>query len=250
MAVMPAAEPAGMIRLEEARGRWVLAAAALGSGLAMLDATVVNVALPTLGERLAGLQWTVHAHAYARLAAVRARGRRRDARRCPRASRDWRRAAHARQLALMQASFVPQDRAKAIGAWSGLGGIAAAIGPFLGGWLVQAASWRYVFLVNVPVAALVIVVTLRHVPESRDPTASGRFDVPGAVLGAMGLVGTTFALIQGAEEGMSARVVASAAGGVAAFAAFVAVERRAPHPDAAVVHVRLPPFRPGRRCCR
>jgi EmrB/QacA subfamily drug resistance transporter len=253
-----------MIRLEEARGRWVLAAAVLGSGLAMLDATVVNVALPTLGRQLdaslAGLQWTVSAYTLTLASLILlggALGDRLGRRRVFVVGVVWFAgasllcgvavnvemlvAARALQgvggalltpgsLALMQASFVPADRAKAIGAWSGLGGVAAAVGPFVGGWLVQAASWRYVFLVNVPVAALVVAATLRHVPESRDPTTSGRFDVAGAALGALGLAGVTLALIDAADDGLSAQVILAALVGLAAFAGFVAVERRSAHP--------------------
>ena len=85
-------------------------------------------------------------------------------------------------LAILQATFREEDRGRAIGAWSGLGGIAAALGPFLGGWLVGVGSWRLVFLINVPLALLVVVVALRHVPETVDPQAPQRFDVPGALL--------------------------------------------------------------------
>ncbi len=73
-------------------------------------------------------------------------------------------------LAIIQASFHPQDRARAIGAWSGLGGVATAIGPFLGGWLIGSVSWRWIFLINAPLAVIVVLVALRHVPETRDPT--------------------------------------------------------------------------------
>ena len=72
-------------------------------------------------------------------------------------------------LAILEASFQPDDRGKAIGAWSGFGGVGTAIGPFLGGWLIQAVSWRLIFVINLPLAALVVAVALRHVPESRDP---------------------------------------------------------------------------------
>jgi MFS family permease len=72
-------------------------------------------------------------------------------------------------LATLEASFRPADRARAIGAWSGLGGIAIAAGPLVGGYLIVAASWRWIFFINIPVAVLVIVLSARHVPESRDP---------------------------------------------------------------------------------
>ena len=77
-------------------------------------------------------------------------------------------------LAIIQASFAPEDRGRAIGLWSGLGGVATAIGPFLGGWLVDAASWRWIFLLNVPLGIAVVTVAVRHVPETRDPNATGR----------------------------------------------------------------------------
>src|SRR5204862_2944618 len=99
-------------------------------------------------------------------------------------------------LAIIEAVFAPEDRGRAIGAWSGLGGIATAIGPFAGGWLVSAASWRWIFLLNVPLAAMVLVAA-RHVPETRDRDAAREIDLAGAVMGAVGLAGTTYALIEG-----------------------------------------------------
>ena len=125
-------------------------------------------------------------------------------------------------LAILQASFDPRDRARAIGAWSGLGGVATAIGPFLGGWLVDAASWRWIFLINLPVGVAVITVASRHVPESRDPDATGRVDWPGAVLGALGLAGLTLGL---SEQRWAAAVI-----GVVVLGAFVVTEWRTPPP--------------------
>src|SRR6267154_2621121 len=97
----------------------------------------------------------------------------------------------------MRRSSSRPGRGKAIGAWSGLSGVGSAIGPFLGGWLIQAVSWRLIFVINLPVAALVVAVGLRHVPESRDPGATGRIDVLGGTLVTLGLVGLTYGLIQG-----------------------------------------------------
>jgi EmrB/QacA subfamily drug resistance transporter len=243
----------------------VLLAAVLGSGLAGIDATVVNIALPTIGRDLrtdfAVLQWTVTAYTLTLASFILlggAIGDRYGRRRVFVLGVVWFAAASllcglaptapmlvaARalqgvggalltpgSLALIQASFAPSDRARAIGAWSGLGGVATAVGPFLGGWLVQAASWRLVFLINVPLAVAVVWAAQRHVPESRDPTATGRLDLPGAVLGALALGGTTFALIEAPNRGATSVPVALAAGvGLAAGAGFVLVQARSRHP--------------------
>ena len=134
-------------------------------------------------------------------------------------------------LAIIEASFRREDRAPAIGAWSGLGGVTAAIGPFLGGWLVQAASWRLIFLINLPLAAAVVWVSVRHVPETRDPGATGRLDWSGAVLAAVGLAGVVYALTDGPAEGWtSPPILATGLGGVAALVAFVLWERRTSNP--------------------
>jgi EmrB/QacA subfamily drug resistance transporter len=97
-------------------------------------------------------------------------------------------------LAILQASFAQEDRARAIGAWSGLTGVAAAIGPFVGGWLVEVANWRWVFLINLPVALFVVVVARRHVPDTRNPRASNHLDMVGSLLLALGLGALTFGL--------------------------------------------------------
>lgn len=225
----------------EPRARWVLVATVLGSGLAFIDATVVNVALPHIGDDLGagigGLQWTISAYTLTLASLILLGGSLGDrfGRRrvfvvgivwfalasllCGVAP-DIRTLVLARalqgvggalltpgSLAILQSSFRQEDRARAIGAWSGLGGIAGAAGPFLGGWLVQAASWRFVFLINLPLAAVVVTVAVRHVPESRDPLASRRLDVPGAVLGAVGLGSLTYGLIAWQSQGLSSLVV-------------------------------------------
>jgi EmrB/QacA subfamily drug resistance transporter len=133
-------------------------------------------------------------------------------------------------LAILQASFAPGDRARAVGAWSGLSGIAAAIGPFVGGWLVSVGSWRLIFLINMPLAVAVVAVAVRHVPETRDPTSLGGIDVAGAVLTAVGLAGVTWALIEAGERGATGAALAAGVAGMAALAGFVAVERRGRHP--------------------
>jgi EmrB/QacA subfamily drug resistance transporter len=134
-------------------------------------------------------------------------------------------------LAIIEAGFRREDRGPAIGAWSGLGGVTAAIGPFVGGWLVQAATWRLVFLINLPLAALVVWVSLRHVPESRDPGATARLDWAGAALAAAGLAGIVYALTGGPAQGWtSPPILAAGLGGVAALVAFLAWERQTAAP--------------------
>jgi EmrB/QacA subfamily drug resistance transporter len=244
-------------------GRWLVLVTVLASGMAFLDATAVNVALPSigreLGSTLSGLQWTVTAYTLTLAALILlggALGDRFGRRRVFLIGVAWFATASlvcglaqttgqlvvARavqgvggalltpgSLALIQSSFRPGDRARAIGLWSALAGIAGLIGPFLGGLLVDAASWRLVFLLNVPLAVVVLVAG-RHVPESRDEEAQGRFDVAGAVLGAVALGGITYALITGGESLARADVAVSAAVGVAAAVAFVLRERRTAHP--------------------
>ena len=194
------------LRYDEPQGRWVLLATVLGSGMAFLDGTVVNVALPSIGDSLdtdiAGLQWTINAYTLTLASFILLGGSAGDR---------WGRrrmfvlgtigfaaasllcgvapnietlvVARALQgiagalltpgsLAILQSSYRTEDRGRAIGAWSGLAGIAGAVGPFLGGWLVEAVSWRLVFLINVPLAVAVVLV---------DPAA--RAGEPGSLRG-------------------------------------------------------------------
>ncbi|MCX5332611.1 MFS transporter [Streptomyces sp. NBC_00140] len=250
------------VRLSSPQGKWILLTTVLGSSMAMLDSTVVNVALPRIGEDLdadlAALQWTVNAYMLTLAGLILLGGSLGD--------RYGRRkifvvgvvwfaaasllcglapnsgvliAARALQgvggalltpgsLALIQASFHPDDRGRAVGLWSGFGGIGAAVGPFLGGWLVDGPGWRWVFLLNVPVALLCAPIAVRHVPESGDGRVHSRFDVLGAVLGALALAFVTYALIE-ARQG-SLVVVVTAVAGVATAVAFVVVEKRRPDP--------------------
>jgi len=134
-------------------------------------------------------------------------------------------------LAIIEASFDPADRGKAIGAWSGLGGIATAAGPLLGGYLIAAASWRWIFLINLPVGALVLALSIRHVPESRDPDAPRGVDVPGALCATVALAGIAYGLIGGPSIGWGKpSVVVMLVVGVFATAGFVVVERSSPAP--------------------
>ncbi|MFJ1718788.1 MFS transporter [Streptomyces sp. NPDC088244] len=256
---VPDAAETGAIRVASAAGRWVVLTTVLGSSMAMLDSTVINVALPRIGKDLgtdlAALQWTVNAYMLTLAGLILlggALGDRYGRRRVFVVGVVWFTAASvlcglapnaavlisARalqgiggalltpgSLALIQASFHPDDRARAVGLWSGLGGVGAAIGPFVGGWLVDGPGWRWVFLLNVPLAAVCVPVALRHVPESRDPHAHGRFDVLGAVLGALALALVTYALIEAPGQGASAVVIGAAVAGVLLGAVFVRVER-------------------------
>ncbi|WP_329554230.1 MFS transporter [Streptomyces sp. NBC_00696] len=251
------------VRLASPQGKWILLTTVLGSSMAMVDSTVVNVALPRIGQDLdadlAALQWTVNAYMLTLAGLILLGGSLGD--------RYGRRkifvlgvvwfaaasllcglapnvgvlvAARALQgiggalltpgsLALIQASFHPDDRAKAVGLWSGFGGIGAAVGPFLGGWLVDGPGWRWVFFINVPMALICAPIAVRHVPESADGRKHGRFDVLGAALGAVALALVTYALIE-AGDGSLVVVVLTAVAGVAAGVAFVHVEKRSPDP--------------------
>jgi EmrB/QacA subfamily drug resistance transporter len=258
----PGAAPA--LRTATARGRWVIAAAVLGSGVAFLDSTVVNAALPAIAEDfgvdLTTLQWVVTAYLLtlgALLVIGGSLGDRYGRRRvfmlglvgfgltsslCGLApSAGFLVGARAVQgvtaallvpgsLAIISASFHPDDRGRAIGAWSGLAGVSTAVGPFLGGWLIDAVSWRAVFLVNVPFIVVTLVITWHFVPETRDPGAGARIDVVGGVLLAVGLAGVVYALIEGPAKGWSAVTSGAAVAGVVALGAFLLVEARAPNP--------------------
>ena len=253
------------LRLKSGPGRWVLFATVLGSAMAAIDATVVGIALPAIGHDfkagLSDLQWVVTAYTLTLAGLLLFAGALGD--------RYGRKltfiigviwfaaasllcgvainsgmliAARALQgvgaalltpgsLAIIEASFVPEDRGKAIGAWSGFGGVGTAIGPFLGGWLIQAVSWRLIFAINLPIAVLVTAVALRHVPESRDVEATGRVDITGGVLVTLGLVGLTYGLIDGPVRGWTSPLpLAALTAGVVLLAVFVWWERRAKAP--------------------
>ncbi len=243
----------------------MLLATVLGSGLAQLDGTVVNVALPRIGSNLhaglTSLQWTLNAYTLALsglLLLGGSLGDRLGRRRVFVVGVAWFTAASVLcgaapnatvlvlvralqgvgaalltpgSLAILQAVFRKQDRARAVGAWSGLGGVATAIGPVLGGILVGVApwGWRLVFLINVPLAVVVIVVARRYIPETRDEFATGPLDTVGAALASVGLGGLVFGLTEGPARGWSPVTVATTAVGVALLAGFLVFERR--HPD-------------------
>jgi EmrB/QacA subfamily drug resistance transporter len=262
--VTAGAPPEQGVALGTPRGRWLIAVTVLASGMAFLDGTAVQVALPSIGRELGAtlsdLQWTITGYTLTLAALILlggSLGDRYGRRRvfvigvvwfaaasllCGLAQSPWQLiGARALQgvggalltpgsLSIIQASVRHGDRGRAIGIWSSLAGIAGLVGPFLGGALVDLVSWRLVFLINVPIAIVIVAVAGRHVPESRDGAHHGRFDYLGAVLGALALGGTTYALIAAGEPPLGWDVGAAGAVGVLAGIGFVVRERQAPDP--------------------
>ena len=255
----PARVPA--LRLSSARGRWVVAATVLGSGMAALDATVVGIALPAIGRDfhagVSSVQWVVDAYTLTLAGLLLLGGTLGDSygrRRMFVIGTVWFAiasllcglapdapvliAARALQgvggalltpgsLAILQASFAQDERSAAIGAWSGLGGVATAIGPFLGGWLISAVSWRLVFFINLPLAVAVVAITAKHVPETKSPGPVPRLDVKGAVCISGALAGITYGLIAASSDGWgSVAVLLPLAVGVLLLGLFILVEAR------------------------
>jgi EmrB/QacA subfamily drug resistance transporter len=251
------------VELSSRTGRGIVVAAVLGSGMAMLDGTVITVALVRIGEdlnaSLADLQWITNGYLLSlaslillggslgdrygrrRIFVVGAVGFALTSAFCGIAQNPGQLiAARVLQgvagalltpgsLAIIEATIRHEDRAKAIGSWSGLGGVAAAIGPFVGGWLVQYASWRWAFFLNLPLAALTVLLAVRTVPETRNEEAGHRFDVLGAVLATLSLALVTYALIQYESLGSVWTIVVVMVGLVIGLG-FAAVERRAANP--------------------
>ena len=139
-------------------------------------------------------------------------------------------------LAIISASYSESERGGAIGTWSGFTAMTAAIGPVLGGWLVENASWRWVFFINLPLAVIVILLSLWRVPESRNETASKSLDWRGAALATFGLGAITYALINGSASGRKAVVWCLGLAGIGAVFSFFIVESRSPSP---MVSLRL-----------
>jgi EmrB/QacA subfamily drug resistance transporter len=243
---------------------WVIAAASLGSGMAFLDSSVLNVALPAVQTNLEvsarEAQWVYGAFALVLAAFLLlggSLGDRYGRRRifvlgavifavasvwCALAPGSGQlAAARAVQgaggallvpasLAIVGASFEGKSRAKAIGAWGALSGTAMAVGPVLGGWLVEEISWRIAFLITPTMAIVAIPIALWHVPESRDPEAI-RLDFTGAVFATAGLGGLVYALIESSALGFGhPAVLAALLLGTVALTAFVFVERRGKNP--------------------
>lgn len=252
------------VPLTSLAGRWVIVATVLGSGMAFLDGTVVNIALPTISRELGGglvvQQWVLDGYLLTLSALLLLGGALGD--------RYGRRRVFAvglvafavasllcglaptggvliaarllqgiggallvpGSLALINAAIRTEDRGRAVGTWAGLAGVASALGPFVGGWLVDAASWRWVFLINLPLAAVAVWVTARHVPESRNPDVAGRLDIGGALAVTIGLAGLTYALIEGPGRGWNGVTVTAAVVGGLAMLAFPVIEARMPEP--------------------
>jgi EmrB/QacA subfamily drug resistance transporter len=246
---------AAAVRYGSSQGRWVIVGAVLGSGVVFLDGTVVNVALPALSRDLnasvRGLQWILDSYLVTLSALLLFGGNAGDryGRRrmfvtglvgfvaasvlCGVApavgflimARALQGVAGAllvpASLSIISSVFDGDDRGQAIGAWSGLAAVAGAVGPLLGGWLIDAGSWRLIFFLNVPLAAVAVAIALRHIPETRDDDA-GPPDAVGAVLVSTGIALLAYGLIE--------RSVPAGAGGLVALGGFLALERRSDHP--------------------
>ena len=263
--VPPTGAATEQLELSSARGRCVIAAMVLGTGIAFLDSTVVGIALPSINRDFHGgvgtLQWVVTGYTLTLAAFLLlggSLGDRYGRRRIFLIGVVWFAVASAlcgiaptsglliggrvvqgvggalltpASLAILQASFRPDDRARAIGAWTGLSGVASAAGPLVGGYLLSVGSWRLIFFINLPLAAVALWFTAQHVPESRDPTATGRVDSTGAALAVIFLAGLTYGLIEAPTRGWSSpEVVACLAVAVLAAPAFYFVERRSAQP--------------------
>jgi EmrB/QacA subfamily drug resistance transporter len=250
--------------LASAGARWLIAAAVLGPGIALLDGTVVNVALPTIGRELGGgltgQQWVLDGYLLtlsALLLSGGAAGDRFGRRRvfivglvvftaaclvCGLSPTiGWLVGARLVQgvgaaalvpgsLALIDAGITDDDRGRAVGIWAGMSGVTTALGPFIGGWLVDAASWRWVFFLNLPLAVAVVWIAARHIPESRDPTARGRPDILGTTAVTIGLSGVSYALIEAPSRGWTFITLAALVVGTAALVAFPLIEQRVQSP--------------------
>lgn len=246
-------------------GTWVLAAAILGSSITFIDGTVVNVALPILqrdlGASVGETQWVVESYALMLSALILVGGSLGDlfgrrkifsfgvlvfgiASALCGLAQDATQLIIARgvqgigaamlvpgSLALISANFSKQRRGRAIGTWSGMTAIAAGVGPVLGGWLIETFSWRWIFVLNIPLVAAVILITWFRVPESSDDKATKRIDWLGAVLATVGLGGLVFGLIESNSRGFRAPlVIASLIIGAIALAGFIFVEARIKNP--------------------
>lgn len=243
---------------------WVLVAAILGSAMSFIDGTAVNVALPVLQRELhtdlAATQWVVESYSLFLSALILTGGalgdlfgRRRIfvigialfalASAVCAAAGDVGMLVAARciqgiggallmpgSLALISATYSGEARGRAIGTWSGFSSLTAAAGPVIGGWLTQAFSWRYVFVINIPIALAIIAIALCRIPESRDESAPRRLDVAGAALATAGLGALVYGLISMDNGGIHPAAVLTVAAGLALLVALALVERIVPDP--------------------
>ena len=243
---------------------WILTATILGSSLAFIDGTVINVALPALQSKLnasvVDVQWVVESYSLFLSALLLVGGSLGD--RFGRKliytigvvifalasiwcglSRNVEQLIIARavqgiggallvpgSLAIIGASFSEERRGKAIGTWSGFTSITTAVGPVLGGWLVEHLSWRAAFFINIPIAIAVIIISIWRVPESRDNEASNRLDWWGALLATLGLGLLVYGLIESSRRGFDLTVVFAIAAGIIIFAIFLFIENRIKEP--------------------
>jgi EmrB/QacA subfamily drug resistance transporter len=255
-------------------GAWVLAATILGSSMVFIDSTVVNVALAALQRALnatvTDVQWVVEAYALFLAALLLVGGSLGDLYGRRRmfvlgvvlfagASAGCGFAPNIRMLiaarglqgvggallvpgslALISSSFCAEERGRAIGTWSGFTAMTAALGPVLGGWLIEHLSWRWVFFINVPLAALVVAISMARVPESRDEEMVRRLDGWGAALATVGLCGITFGLIEAGRGGK--RALLAGVVGVVALGGFFVVESRSSAPMLPLDLFRSRPF--------
>src|SRR5213594_3616530 len=238
---------------------WVLAATILGSSLAFIDGTVVNVALPALQSNLKAtvldVQWVVEAYALLLAALLLVGGSLGDvygrkriyvlgvavfaaASACCGFALNINQLISARavqgigaallvpgSLAIISASFREHDRGRAIGTWSGLTAMTTAVGPVLGGWLIEHASWRWIFFINLPLAAVVLVLTFWRVPESRSAQRGLRLDWLGAALATAGLGGIVYALVESSKRsGSDPALIGALLVGMSALVSFLFVE--------------------------
>ncbi|HUA11310.1 MAG TPA: MFS transporter [Solirubrobacteraceae bacterium] len=251
------------VALRSTTGRWLMLVTVIGSGMVFLDSTVVNVALPSIGRAFhastGALQWVLSGYLLSLASLILLGGslgdrlgRRRvfvagavvftcGSLACAVApSVGLLIAARILQgvggalltpgsLAMIEAVLREEDRPRGIGAWSGMTGVATALGPLVGGYLIAAVSWRAAFLINLPLGVLVVAVA-DHVPETTGEVTRGGLDVRGAVLAFVALAGVTFALIEGPAGGAQLAVALAAAAGVLAALAFVVVERHSASP--------------------
>ncbi len=256
---LPAAAPCS-----KRAGRWVLAATTLASSMAFIDGTVVNVALPALQANLnatiVDVQWVIEAYSLLLAALLLVGGSLGDhyGRRrifligtalfalasawCGLAPNTAQLiSARAAQglgaallvpgsLAIISSSFPEKERGRAIGTWSGFSAITTAVGPVIGGWLIEHISWRAVFFINIPIALLVIFISLGSVPESSDKESAG-LDWRGAIVGTLGLGALVYGLIESSRLGFGDRsLIAALSVAIALLALFFIVEARIPHP--------------------